>query len=146
MRRVKTPCAMSECYFPSTCVWRVIETFGKSRVCLDRSRAVLSGKGSWGDKVAYCFNAVLTSLLNSNVSLLAHPHSKQKQNTTISFVALPFQPNSLHCSSKSKAKIRSGLSGTIPEIRHIADFVPVVLFFRFYSVFLIISFRMVGFL
>jgi hypothetical protein len=84
---------MSERDFPSTWVWRMIKEFVKSRVCLDSSRAVLSGKGAWGCKVAYCFNAVVTSLLNSNISLLTHPHSKQKQNNPISFVALPSQPN-----------------------------------------------------
>ena len=84
---------MSERDFPSTCAWRMIEEFVKSRQCLDSSRAGLSGKGAWDDKVAYCFNAVLTSLFNSNVSLLTLPHSKQKQNNPILFVPLPFQPN-----------------------------------------------------
>ena len=45
-----------------------------------------------------------------------------------------------------KVNIRPGLSGTAPEIRHVPDYVcPIfcpLLFFRFYSVFLIIFFGM----
>jgi len=137
---------VSEHDFPSTWVWRVIEEFIRSRVGLHSSRVVLSGKGAWDDIVAYCFNAVLTSLLSSNISLLTHPHSMQKQNNPISFVALPFQSNSSYCSSNIKAKIRPVFSGTIPEIRLILDFVPVFLFLRFYFVFLMMFSGIVGFL
>jgi hypothetical protein len=106
---------MSEHDFPSTWVWRVIEEFIRSRVGLDSSRAVLSGEGAWDDIVAYCFNAVLTSMLSSNISLLTHPHSMQKQNSPISFVTLPFQPNSSYCSSNSKAKNLSRIFGDNPR-------------------------------